>query len=356
MPDVPGFFGNRGHTAVLAGELSKKPRFVNVGGAGDCGFRSIAAGMIDNVLVNPRANEGLAAALLAYHAKYFEQPNRERYKTASEHFAQLVQRAQSRKFLSELAYALRQIAVDELCEYPQYYRGAFVDVNEGTSPKEMRRQSTWIDESAIAALAKVMQIPIEVQAVFPQKELPKVLRYDEGIEKPRGSTVVIQLQDKHYIPRVNKTDYFSDLKPVQVTPRLSSANQNDPDLSEILAKIEAEDKHLLCEFEEHSNRLKWMVEDGVMTKDRLLNIYIKGISSSDYLEGRARAGLKEGNQDFFAAIERARGVVRPVELSVESNEKQVTNELVHAIARAISIGQLDSDKVYEEVVTPSLGG
>lgn len=350
MPSTSGFFVDKIKTGTPIAHAVKAQQnkvWVNVGGTGDCGFRSAAAAMIDNVLVKPRANQGLAEDLIKLHADYFEQQAIQiRLLTSAEHLAKLVEAPIARaKFLSELAYALRQVTVDELITYPERYRGAFVAEHEGTAPEKMRLQETYIDESAIAAMAKVIKVPIEIQVVEPAKELFLELSYNAELKEPVGSPIVMQLlnHDRHYIPQVGKPEYFESIKPVPVSPKVRN-QAADPELTEILAKIAREDQRLLDEFAQTSKRLSTMVTAGEMTKESLIDIYVKGMKNSDYLEGR----IKHGTQQFFEEIERARkGVKAAVQLPQENHDEQVTHELVHAIARAISIGQLDPALVYE---------
>ncbi|MFA5960926.1 MAG: OTU domain-containing protein [Tatlockia sp.] len=349
MGNNPGFFNER-KTAHSDRHASNSRVFIDVGGNGDCGFRAIAVSMMDNVFTNPRVNQELAKTLLALHTHYYGFKSAGRLLTAVEQLKERTKTPASRaQFIHELSYALRQVAVDELCAHPATYRSAFVTEHEGTSPATMRLATTWIDESAIAALAKVMNVSVSVQVIEKGKELPLILHYNTTIKTPSGSPVAIQLQGNHYCAAVNKQNkaFFSPLRTIKTelpTPQLDVA-KNDPESAAIFAEVERVDKALLEEFTQTKKRLHAMVSAGELSKDQLISIYIKGMNRSDYLQGR----IQYGHQAFFAAIEKARAGHNEEALAFpkENHDELVIQELCHALARAVSIGQMDPLFVYE---------
>ncbi|WP_131782087.1 hypothetical protein [Legionella gresilensis] len=147
--------------------------FVDVGSKnGDCGFRAIAAAIIDNVLTRRRLNQPLLVAILEQHSKYFNLPQAAGLLTPIERLLQLIDRPSAMsKFLTEFAYTLRQIAVDKISNNPERYRGAFIDDDGDISAtaQQMRQPNTWIDETAIAALAEALNISITVNFVDGEK-------------------------------------------------------------------------------------------------------------------------------------------------------------------------------------------
>jgi hypothetical protein len=355
-PILSGFFNTNTVPVKPQGTLNnaaeKKPQFVDVGGIGDCGFLAVASGIIDNAY-KARPNQAMLSKLLEQHNKYFPLPVFPGLVTPAERLKAMVKSMNNRpepmaRFLPELAYTLRQMAVDELCANPARYRGAFVDDNEGTSPEKMRLQTTWIDESYIAAISQALTIPVTVQLVTKGKEVPARLHY--GQEYAPSDKIVMQLQHKHYTPQVTNVALFEKVReqPIRsITPKVDT-QQKDPELSQILKRIEAEDTRLLRIFETNLERLQKLVKLGEINKDLLLTIYIKGMNNSDYLQGRIKhVGIEHGNQNFFNAIESARRPSSIVGLPKGSHDEQVTKELIHAIARAISIGQLDENAVFE---------
>ena len=345
-----GFFPGSNSSSPRTSKSYKNPVFVNVGGRGDCGFRSIAAGIIDNFLAHPRANSDLLAKILSQHFNFFPEhkPALPGLVTATERLTYVIKYVRMSQLLPSLAYTLRQMAVTEMCEHPARYRGAFVDNNEGTTPADMRQASTWIDESSIAALSNVLALPIEVVVVSRVKTLPMRLRYNEF--EAGNSPVVIQLQGGHYIPQVTSPEIFTPVssQPAHVIAPATEKLSEDRRLAEIHAAIVVEDKRLVDTFEETHHRLMTMVITGELSKQDLLNMYIKGMANSDYLAGRvAYVGVEHGNQHFFDAILSVQGGV--VHAAITQGDEAIMAELVHALARAITIGQMNADDLFAHV-------
>ena len=341
-----GFFSSPEPTAVDTYGL--KSSFVDVGGNGDCGFRAVAAGLIDHFLRHPRMNTELLNKILASHFSYFpaHRTTLPGLVTAAERMQQLIKDVRMGELVQAAAYTLRQIAVTEMSTHPELYRGAFVERNEGTTPLDMRMATTWIDESSIAALANALSISIEVQVVERGKTLPMRLRYNDlGAGTP---PVVMQLQNGHYTPRVSLVERFTSvnsycgrtLQPVNTIA-------DDPDLPEIYAAIAREDKRLVVAFDNAYDRLAVMVAAGELNKDDLLAMYVKGMVASDYLSGRiAHVCIEHGNQHFFDAIIRAQRGVQQESRPAGDNDRFIVDELVHALARAITIGQMSADNIF----------
>ena len=342
-----GFFPKKTSINAVSMPVAKKSVFLDVGGNGDCGFRAIAAGIIDNFLEQSSHLRGdLLKKVLDAHFNYFPQQ-----KTLmpglvkpADRMAQLIRTTRMGELVQSLAYTLRQMAVDELCANPENYRGAFVTQHENTSPETMRQPTIWIDESSIAALSNALDLPVNVVLGDHYQTLRKRLRYNEAAANP---PVEIRLQGEHYIPRLVHSDRFSLVKTQtdKVLQPHVSAGVDDPSLSDILAKIAAEDKRLVLSFEATCNRLNFMVANGELSQDDLLSIYIGGMDHSDYLSNRAKhASVEHGNQDFFNLIINAQ---KGNGQFTGSNVPKMTDELIHAISRAISIGHM-SDEVIDK--------
>lgn len=332
-----------------------KPEFINVGGIGDCGFLTCASGVIDNAF-KIRPNQALLRKVLERHNKHYPLPFFQNMQTPSGYVKDLINSIKNKpesmnKFMHEFADTIRQMTVDELCANPLSYPGAFVGKNEGTSPQEMRKQTTWIDESYIAAASHALQIPIKVKVVADGKEIPARLHY--GQEYASHDKIVMQLQNNHYIPQIANPVLLEAFKKQALQPAHPlepkvESQKADPELSELLKLIEAENTHLLKVFKDSVERLQKRVQLGELSKDNLLTIYIKGMNNSDYLQGRVKyVGIEHGNQNFFNAIENTKRRQAIGGLPNGSHDEQVTKELIHAIARAISIGQLNADDVFE---------
>ncbi|WP_133128146.1 OTU domain-containing protein [Legionella nagasakiensis] len=347
MRQHSGFFSHPPvKTAVAATKL--QPAFINMGGSGDCGFRAVAAGLIDNFLSGHRFKPDLISKVLKRHKTYFKEHRLDLVlATPLEELRELTRRVPMAELIQKMAYTLRQMAVDELCANPARYRGAFADKNEHTSPEMMRKPSTWIDESAIAALSNTLGLPIEVRVVEAGKEVPMRLRYNTEATNPG---VVMQLRGEHYIPRVTQKEAFGLVKHKSAPHVEMEEVQSDPSLSEILAIIAEEDKQLCEEFASLKHRLMTMVAAGELNKADLLKLYVKGMPTSDYLQGRVKCvGTEYGTQHFFEAITQAQKEPEAIVLTEEQYDEAMINELVHALARAISIGDMPEEQVFAQI-------
>lgn len=356
-------FGN----SVNLAKKAQKAKFVNVGGAGDCGFRSIAAGIVDNYLANPRSNQALYLQFLEpLLKKYpFRQPPGRSFTPVERAQALLENPACMADIINNLSKTLREIAVDQLKADSEKYPGSFVEDNENTSPEAMRKQTTWIDEDAVAALSDALHFPIDILVAPTRKEAFLRLSYGHNFQQPAGDLVTIQLQHKHYIPQVSQPALFERLSTqVLQAPKVPVQERApDPSLVDIIARIRASDQRLLDDFNNNLNRLTTivaaMIAAGEIDKDKLkgklIDIYVSGLGNSDYLRGRIKAvGTEHGNQQFFAeVVARAGGSTEPVALHHGSHDQQVVSELVHAISRAISIGQMDAEQVYNAIENDS---
>ncbi len=342
----PGFFGAPVTQSVVPSNQGKKPVFVDVGG----GFNAIAVGIIDNFLIYPRRMSGpLLKTLLDCHFGYFPEHRTTMpgLVTATERMQYLIKRVGMRELVQSMAYSLRQMAVDELCAHPNLYHSAFVWHNVQISPEELRKYTTQMDANSIAALAKMLNMPIEVQVIERLKTLPMRLRYnhltDTGIPP-----VVIRLLDGHYTPRVMSSERFISLQslPIRTLKPVVDAMVDDRSLSDIFAIITADNAHKLGVFENIHRRLVAMVVAGELGKKHLLDVYVKGVAPSINLEA---VTVVHGSQDFLIGVHRGALFASEKITSVESHDQALVEELVHALARAISIGEMSENAVFSHI-------
>lgn len=331
MPTVTRFFSN---TQLL----NKKRTLVNVGGHGDCGFRAVAAGLLDHFLISPQSTRPIINKILARHFVFF--PAHRPARASSQLVESVLHKVKMSELIPSMAYTLRQIAVDEMVASPVHYPGAFVQDNEQTSPQSMRQVHTWIDESSICALAHALELPIEVHVVQQGKTLalPPLLYHPTAHDYP----IVIELERQHYRPCLLKPASFSsDIYDCVQIPALVEQVVDDPDMQGILKQIAIAEAHVKMAYEKHHTRLLTMVNAGELSKDDLLNLYIKGMNRSDYLVGRVKHVDHEYQSDFFS-----RAIARPTHAADISFEDAMIAELVHALARAMSIGHLSAADVF----------
>lgn len=340
----------------LSQPIIKTRTVVNVGGNGDCGFRAVAAGFIDNFLMHSHFSVELLSKVLYPHFVYYPQhrPQMTGLMTVNDFMKGMLANVSMPELIQTMAFTLRQLAVDEMSAHPANYPGAFVQNNEKTSPEFMRKSVTWIDESSIAALAYALSMPIEVRVVERGKELPlPPLNYPSNVKLSAiNPKIVIELESAHYRPRLLdaspfKSDIygtFPEIKPI-INDQVA-----DTDLSQILVIIAAQEKRVITEFEALRDNLNCLVSDGTLTKNNLIDIYIKGMVTSDYLQGRVRHVDEElGNPYFSNALSNARSVDQVVHSPLRTHDEEICVELVRAIARAISIGHMNADDVYAQI-------
>ncbi|WP_419419870.1 hypothetical protein ACNVED_00765 [Legionella sp. D16C41] len=344
------------------GTLTKRS-LVDIGHE-DCGFRAVAAAIIDNVLSRRRLNQPLLVEILEQHSKYFTLPQAAGLLTPAERLLQLINRPETMaKFVAEFAYTLRQITVSQLCKDPVRYWVAFSGKGKNISPEYMRKPNTPVDKSAFAALADALGISITISVVSRDKELPLKLEYGprQRFNMPEG--IHIQLEDPNYIPYLRNNSNFQSIhsfKPV-IEPEASETDADnannadvDPAMEAIHAQIAAEERQLLADLEENMRRLNYLISDNKITKEQLLNIYIKGVKNNNDAHDSKYVGIEHGNESFFAEFmpKTAQRLTKGSHITTLNYDGIVMQDLVRALAEAISTGQLAEDFVYDSLNQP----
>lgn len=322
-----GIFNHRFHPVKPVSEVA---HFVDVGGNGDCGFRAIAAGILDVEGQGIRSLE----TILSRHFSYFpgHQAKVSAAQTPGEQLRMLSSRVRLSELLPAMAYTLRQLAVDELCNNPDKYRGAFVSSHEGTTPEKMRQRGTWIDESSIAALATCLGIPVIILVMERKKELPLRLTYGGSNQE---KSITIKLSEGHYVPRVVSTrfdQFLAQPSPVLEPTIPTDPGAKDPSMDEIFAKIAKADQFLIEEYRRVRGIISAAIAAGELDKSSLMSMYINSIPTSDYLEG---------HHDLRAAA-------RQFEASGFKWNGEIEEELAHALTQAIVHGQVDIEEINNQ--------
>ncbi len=300
---------------------------IDVGRNGDCGFESIAARLID--LQRKKKLQGTPLdSLFKVYRFYF--PNESASFSDEEVFDHLIKTSHPRLLVKHMAFALRQYAVNEMVAHPEDYPGAFADNTEGTSPAKMRRPGTWIDGSALAAVAKGLKIGVvihcgEVAIPFYESNQPRECKEDVDIILSRG----------HYQPYVSDPDYFSQVTPT-VTANLPIVQSHDPTLEEINKKIQ--------QFERIDRKREanaHHILEQLSTED-LVTLYQQMLPYSDYLPNRILmvTDKYDGDLFFYSAI-----IHNEMDIT---NEEVLKGELLHALSKQAYIDK----NFYEREVLP----
>lgn len=343
------------HQASSQAQPPRRKRvLIDVGANGDCGFRAVAAGLIDHCFSHSHLHRARLNKILSRHFTYFPQhrPNDIGLATSNEVMQKVLKHVSLPQLIQALAFTLRQMAVEQMEKYPQEYPGAFVQQNEHTSPDEMRKMGTWIDENSIKALSDALEkMPISVRIIKNENELsmpPKQYNVDSQLSDNK-SVVEIQLKNQHYQPSVLHPDFFEVANGYghddTLQPMLTDA-VSDCDMPRIMAIIQQEEARIVNDFDTIFNRLTAMVGAGELSKQDLLDIYIKGMRSSDYLSNRSEK-MESANDYFPRAIEAARQSTHAP--FSQDQEEYIIGELVHTLSRAISVGQMSADDVFTQI-------
>jgi hypothetical protein len=363
---MQGFFPRDERQSLLVASTTVKTRqTVDMGGNGDCGFRAIAAGILDNVLSFKEINEQSLCTVLSAHFLYFPR-HRSSFTTSSprttprDWLLSMLKQIPRAELVQAMAFTLRQIAVDEIVEVStdpmnprnDDYIGALIQNNEHTSPKMMRQSKTWIDESSIKALSNKLGLPITVEVKVPGKPIRmKPRTYNLALQDAKTNPgVVIQLEAGHYQPSLlNPSEFNSNTYKNDVAPKpVFQSQEVENDMDHILKIVQASEARIIAEFDQIHNGLTNMVNAGELNKEKLLALYIEGMETSDYLRGRIRhADLETGSEHFSQAITNARGL--PAQPTDEAHDDYVVKALVHALARAWSVGDIKAGDVFSQI-------
>ena len=317
---------------------------VNLGGNGDSGFRSVAAGLIDNFLTHLQLNKIVLNQIVNRHFTYFPAQCSEiaGLKTSSDILKTLLRTLGLPELIQTLAYTLRQIAVDELVKNPQRYLHVFVQKNGAILlPEVMRDPGVKIGGSALDALAKALDVAIEVREIIPGKELlAPPLRFNDAAEnRVTNPIVTIELEQIHYKPRLVEHAYFTsnayDSYPF-IKPFQQNASKTTLTHGEILEAIKKENKRFSADFEASRSCLMAKVSVDGLKKDTLMNLYIENRSMIDWRTRKKNLpGLNYGDEVISHSHRR-------------THDEEVVASLVCALSRSISLGQLPLDILEQD--------
>lgn len=299
---------------------------IDVGHNGDCGFESIAARLID-LHRNKKLKGTELDDFLNVYRFYFpkELPTLSNEKA----FDHLVETISPRQLVKNMAFALRQCAVNRIISHPEKYPGAFADKTEGTKPSDMRKPGTWIDGSALAAIADGLNIAIVIHCG--NADIPI---YDKDKPRECKEEINITLSGGHYQPFVSDPDYFTQ-RTSTLTNNLPNVKSHDPTMEEINEKIR---KAEIVDNKRETDAYKILNESST---NHLIELYQKMMPKSDYLPNRIAIVTEEykGDLFFFKAIN---------DNEIDSTkEAALRKELLHALGKQAYI---DKDFYKQQVL------
>lgn len=342
MRPASGFF-NKSHNLfsdTLASSRAKSKReLVDIGGKPDSGIRAVATAMVDFALSFPTISA--MNKWWHYYTHYFPSDK------ASDPLIFLqemtVNPQRLGQFINELTYVLEQLVLNEFNANPQDYRGVFIEKNTAHD------RSTHCN--AIAALAKLILLPIKVNVVEPTKELYLSLHYFPLLNQSK-SGLTLQVQCGHYLPLLSRPESFKTLKfysELVVFP-VKAAMDHEVDKERIWKRINDVDQAFLKPFHSNLRRLTTMFCAGEISKADLLSVYIQGLSNPNYHQAATKnVGIEHGNQHFFETINHQSGVQGIILPRKNDHNQQLVKELIHAIARGIAVNQFNEDTVYAQL-------
>ncbi len=310
-----GFFSA---PAIAMKDSHKKPVFIDVGSD----FRALSVGVLNHILMKIRVNSSLLKVLLEKHFLYFphHRPVMPGLNTPAERMQHVMKYVRLGELVAALAKTLEKMAFNEL-----YARGLY------SSAGALCKDAPYMSQHSIAALAHALNMPIEVQVIERAKTLSQRIFYNR---KDASTTAIeLRLQEGLYTVGVSATlrERFITSQSLLVrsvlTPVLDEAAVKEviDTLPELIA---AERKEVDVVFEATYKRLAAMVVAGELTQQQLLDVYVRGITSSN---------------DFSR-----RGVTRlshPHSLP-DGHEVAFIKELVYGLAEAVSYGERTEGELF----------
>jgi hypothetical protein len=348
-PSSPGFFRT---TQASLTTLAEAGHVVELGSASNNVFLAVAMLFLDRFLEKPRSiKTSLLATILAEHFDYFpsQRVNLPGLVTAAERMQHLIKHERLSELLHSLASTFQQLAVDELFTNAIRYPKLFLQGEPGVF-SSMRQPSSCIDtKSALSAISRALDMSIELRITARLKTLPWRCCYHSAADQ---LSMVLQ-QENSNIKVYVASDIFSTIRPLPVRaiePDLSHKSQ-DPSLQEIRALAMEESLRLSREFADTYNRLISGVLAGELTKAHLLDAYIKSFNEGERLSGSLTfVGSEHGHQALFEEIYAANlaSFLKELPEGID-NDLPAIRELIHALARGVSFGEIDINKVYANI-------
>ncbi len=168
----------------------------------------------------------------------------------------------------EVTWVLRQLMVDSMRQIPVNYLSVFYQQGDVIKPSELRAKGSYVDEAGLTALANILHETIMVHKTGKDKQLPAKLHYGGQ------GNILIHLDecDGRFTPRVEHKEAFRPLN--SITSVKPAFIRDAIDDENVYNKVESLLSHIAQTNSENANWLNNMIEDGSISFDDLLNLYI----------------------------------------------------------------------------------
>jgi len=329
-----------------------EPHFIDVGGSG---FRAVAVWMINHLMESSLHHSTLLKifwihTIFERHIRYF--PTHydllDVLLSPSKPNQSLSYRSQ-RELLDALSYTLGRIAFDELCDNPVLCRGIFSHEQTARLRDLLHGFLSLPNQYGVGALASALHLSIDIWQVNTSSDLHA--RYQYGVQQKilnlrTVSGPILQLQGNDYfLPRVNDKRWITILShPIHVALKpVSDQLKYGFTLAELHTKLVVAEQHLLEEFIRVKDRLVRMVQTGELTLHHVQQIYKKTFDVENKLVHYV--GTERGSQHYFEELFRSHGMPLTESNVFHGYEDGMMNQLLIAIARAMSLGDLSIDLI-----------
>lgn len=342
-------------------EHAEKNFVINFGDTGDSCFRAVAGSILFHFSKNNAIiNDAVLHSIMQEFYKYY--PN---FKPSSglnpkTHIHTLLIHQKIESLVIKFAYVLRRMALNYMEQQASQFLMAFTN----TSLEEMGKPNTKIDESIIAAIAEILNLSIEVRYSQNHMSLPASHIYNEHTQ---GSKITLLREHETFNALVNGTnneiEKFKGIRTVYSAQEFAPSNVNVDD------NIEARQKTINNNIKEYKFRVNQQykrvrdnlvlkVQNKVLNKEKLLNMYIKALSTDTYLLKRHNATIKDsGNTAFFSniltkdnnAVTISTNKMVVGERQNLTDDNTVIDELIQAIARTCAIDNVNLTELLESV-------
>lgn len=302
------------------------PAFVGVGGSA---FRAVAVCLLNDLdkLIFDK-NKVLKERL----DPYFDDAMADADKWS------LMSARQKIEVIDVLAIALSKIAFNEIGANPLLYSTLFLDMHSQNWVDWMTLLLAKPDVNCIAALARVLDLQIDVYYVKSFDDVYVVYNYGNMNDPILGFPLIISLELRDndcFKPLVTNYSWYNTLKlhiwralpfdpDLKVTPR---------NLAELKRRVFQSLESLKERFLHASTGINAMMLAGDLTLKDLEAIYCKGLD--ELSNGYASEDRERGTQQYFDSIFHAIGYDAGAMVSRRSYEEQVSDKLRDGIVRLI---------------------